>query len=321
MKQTLHNIFSILTLFSIAAIANAQQTAQYSLWRINQFAYSPAYAGLDNSLSATTAFRQQWAKLQGSPTTFAINAHLPWYYAHGGAGFNIESDKIGAEQNLSATLSYAYHYSINKDATLSAGIGAGILQKTLDGTILKPANQDQTDEYISTTKISAQSPVIQASIFYKNKNLSVSTGLAQFSPTYLRYNTTPTTTIQLWNTYHLMAAYRFNISDNFALEPAVFLKTDPAQVQTDFSTNIYIQDNIFGGVTLRGFNKNTLDAATIFAGMRLNDNWTAAYAYDIGISPLNTVHQGSHELILKYNLNKKIGVPKPLKIIYNPRFW
>jgi hypothetical protein len=118
-----------------------------------------------------------------------------------------------------------------------------------------------------------------------------------------------------------MAAYRFNLSDNFAIEPALLLKVDTSQMQTDFSTLFYIQDNIFTGVSLRGYNKNTLDAATISAGMRLNNNWTAAYSYDIGISPLNNAHQGSHELVLKYNLNKKIGYPKPLKIIYNPRFW
>jgi hypothetical protein len=55
--------------------------------------------------------------------------------------------------------------------------------------------------------------------------------------------------------------------------------------------------------------------------MRLNTDWTLAYAYDIGLSPLNNVQQGSHELVLKYNLNKKIGYPKALKVIHNPRFW
>ena len=321
MKQILHNIFLITTFSSFTTVATAQQTVQYSLWRLNPFALSPAYAGLDESLSATAAFRKQWVNLPGSPTSVAINAHLPWYYAHGGAGISLENDYIGAEQTINAQLSYAYHQRLSNDATISAGIGAGILQKTLDGSILKPANQDSPDEYISLIKISAQSPVIQASIYYKNKNFNISTGFTQFSPTYLRYNTTPTTTIQLWNTYHAMIAYKFVLSDNLAIEPALLVKSDPAQIQTDFSTFFYIQDNIFSGIALRGYNKNSLDAATISVGMRLNNNWTAAYSYDIGISPLSNAHQGSHELILKYNLNQKIGYPKPLKIIYNPRFW
>lgn len=321
MKRITHNIIPIITFIACTLSAHAQQTAQYSLWRLNPFATSPAYAGLDGSLAATAAFRKQWVNLPGSPTSVSINAHLPWYYAHGGAGFTLENDYIGAEQTLNAQLAYAYHYAISNDATLSAGISAGILQKTLDGTILRPANQDQADQYIANTKISAITPITQASIYFKNKNLNISAGFIQFSPTNLRYNTTPTTNTQLWNTYQAMFAYKITLSDNFAIEPALLVKTDPAQLQTDFSTLFYIQDNIFTGITLRGYNKNSLDAATISAGMRLNKNWTAAYAYDIGISPLSNAHQGSHELLLKYNLNQKIGYPKPLKIIYNSRFW
>ena len=77
---------------------------------------------------------------------------------------------------------------------------------------------------------------------------------------------------------------------------------------------------IVGGA-LRGFNQNTIDAATLSAGFRLNTQWSAAYAYDIGLSPLRSVHNGSHEITLKYNLIQKNGGATLLKIIHNPRYF
>jgi hypothetical protein len=38
------------------------------------------------------------------------------------------------------------------------------------------------------------------------------------------------------------------------------------------------------------------------------------------MSGLQEVTDGSHEVMLNFNLNKPIGKGKPPKIIYNPRF-
>ena len=140
----------------------AQQTAQFSLWQLNKFAAMPAYAGIDGSLSTTAAYRRQWTGLAGSPATFHFNAHLPWYLAHGAVGMSFENDELGAEKNTSATATYAYHITIADNHILSAAIGLGFIQKTLDGTILTPANSDIPDQNIPQGKMQALSPVIQA---------------------------------------------------------------------------------------------------------------------------------------------------------------
>ena len=54
--------------------------------------------------------------------------------------------------------------------------------------------------------------------------------------------------------------------------------------------------------------------------LTFNEHYTLSYAYDIGLSALRGSHEGTHEILLNYNLNKLIGAGLPPKIIYNPRF-
>jgi hypothetical protein len=78
-------------------------------------------------------------------------------------------------------------------------------------------------------------------------------------------------------------------------------------------------ENIFTGASLRGYNNQTLDAVALVAGFKLSEKITLGYSYDITLSNLNTVSNGSHEILVNYNLGKPIGKGRPPAIIYNPR--
>jgi hypothetical protein len=118
----------------------------------------------------------------------------------------------------------------------------------------------------------------------------------------------------------LFLTYNYFYNESISFHPGIFVKSDLIQTQIDFSARVDYNGNIFGGVSLRGYGKNSFDAAVLFAGMKLNDNLSVAYAYDIGLSALNQIHRGSHEIVLNFNLNKVIGDGLLPKIIYNPRF-
>jgi len=135
------NIFTILATL-IVFTAYSQQNGQYSLYMLNKYQFNSAYAGLDNSLSVTGVFRQQWLGLEGSPSIQNVNAHMPLYYLRGGIGLNVENMNIGAEQNISATLSYSYHHPVGDAGILSIGAGGGIFQKSLDGSKLRTRDGD-----------------------------------------------------------------------------------------------------------------------------------------------------------------------------------
>jgi hypothetical protein len=105
-----------------------------------------------------------------------------------------------------------------------------------------------------------------------------------------------------------------------SLHPSFLLKTDLIKFQPEIGAIFKYQDNFFGGLTFRGYSKNTKDAVVLIAGLKLNKNFILAYSYDISVSKLTTYNSGSHEVILNYNLNRPIGKEIPAKVIYNPRF-
>ena len=80
-----------------------------------------------------------------------------------------------------------------------------------------------------------------------------------------------------------------------------------------------INGNVFGGVGLRGYNSSSLDAMSITAGLSLGRHYRLSYSYDIGLSELKRVNEGSHEILLNYNLKKMIGLGNTPKVEYNPR--
>ena len=99
------------------------------------------------------------------------------------------------------------------------------------------------------------------------------------------------------------------------------MKTDITETQSEISAAARWHENTFVGFSYRGFSASSRDAAVLFGGLKLNEKTTLAYAFDIPLSPLQSANRGSHELLLRYSLNKPIGMGKLPPIIYNPRFF
>ncbi len=319
MKKTIRTAILVTIVLFVVKSLQAQQPAQYSLWQFNMHHYNPAYAGLDNSLSATGIFRRQWTGLEGAPLTQSMNVHSPVLFLNSGFGLKFQNDLIGAEQNITATASYAYHLSLGRSNVLSFGINGGIFQKSIDGTKLNPRDVDQNDNLIPVGLVSAMTPIFSAGVFFKNESIKIGVSANNLLENSLPYSYTANAGIQLVRNYFAIFAYKYE-TGNFSIEPSILVKSDLVETQLDFSATIYYGDNIFGGGTFRGFSSNTTDAVAIFGGWRVSNNVTLAYAYDIPMSALSSVNSGSHEIMMSYNLNKAIGTPMPAKIIYNPRF-
>lgn len=317
------HFFTFFFLIAIFYLAQAQQPAQYSLYMLNPMAWNPGYVGLDNSLSITGVFRKQWTNLPGSPTTQNLSAHMPLYYLSGGVGINVENDVLGAQQLTSASLAYAYQKDLGS-GILSFGVSAGMVQRTLDGSkirtpdgeYIEPGNFNHFDDLLPLSSESATAPTFHAGIYFSNDWLE-----AGFSARNITEPTTDYSTLSLPlnRSLNFNLGFHFDLGNTFSLHPYALVRSDLTQTQTDFSVIIRYNDNIFGGASLRGYNSNSLDAVAILAGFKLSEHFTLAYGYDITMSDLSTVSDGSHEISLNYNLNKIIGKGRLPKIIYNPR--
>ena len=319
-------IFFTFLILCIGLSVQSQQSGQYSMYMLNKYQNNSAYAGLDNSLSVTGVFRSQWVGLNGNPVMQNINAHMPVYFIRGGVGLNVDNIEFGAEQNTSMTLSYAYHKLLGNIGILSIGAGGGFYQKTLDGSILRTPEGDydennpinHNDLILSEGRETGIVPIFNAGIFFQTEKFEIGASAINLVEPEVNLNTN--VNFQLNRHYFLTMAYNWDINNSFSLQPSIMVKSDLVETQLEISTIIKYNDNIFGGLAFRGYSENTIDATAFLVGFKLSEKITLAYSYDLTLSSYNSVSNGSHEILINYNLNKIIGAGVPPRIIHNPRF-
>lgn len=312
---------TILTLLLLARFATAQQPVQYSMYQLNKFAFNPAYAGLDNALMLTGVYRSQWVGLPGNPVSQNFNGHLPLGIIGGGAGITIDNETIGSWRQTAFSASYAKHLAIGKTGLLSLGVGAGWVQRQLDGNKVRTPSDDpdtgaSPDNYLPTGLEGGSGPTAQIGVFYQGERLE-----AGISAVNLLGNKLDISGVnyEQERTYFLYLGYKLDLNRNFSAIPSILLKTDVYQTQIDFSIKAQYNENIFVGASFRGYHTNSLDAIALIGGFKLTEKISLAYAYDLGLSNLKSVSSGSHEVLLTYNIGGNIGKGRLPAIIYNPR--
>jgi len=322
-----HYFTLLLYLFSIGWLA-AQQVPQYSLYTLNPYAYNPAFAGLENTLVATGVYRQQWSGLSGAPATQHVNAHLPIYAISSGVGLRVENDVIGAHKTTQATLSYSYQMDLSRNALISFGLSAGWLQYSLDGTKLRAPEGTYAEPSFSHNetvlpvgKVQAGAPIFEAGAFFQAKKWEVGVSAQPVFATQLKEKGNGAFGLKPVQHLLLYAANTLPLGENLTLKPSVLVKSDLKETQVEVSTMARWRENTFAGASFRGFGNASKDAAVLFVGFKLNEKTTLAYAFDIPLSSLSAAQRGSHELLLRYSLNKPIGVGRMPPVIYNPRFF
>lgn len=319
----------ILFICGLAALLPAQQAPQYSLYLLNPYAYNPACAGTENSLVATGVYRQQWSSLKGAPETQHLNVHLPLYAISSGVGLRVENDIIGAHRSTQAILTYSFHRELGRNAILSLGVSGGYLQYTLDGAKLRAPDGIyepsgvilHDDPFLPEGKVQAGAPILEAGIQLKWKEFTL--GLATqpvFAPV-LEAKDNGFFRLQPVRHFMGMASYQFSVGQNLGVKPGILVKSDLTETQTEISAIISWKENIFAGASFRGISSTSRDALVLLGGLRLNERTMLAYSFDIPLSALQTANRGSHELLLRYALNKPLGAGKLPPVIYNPRFF
>ena len=321
----------LISLFFLAVWGlNAQQLPQYSMYMLNPYAWNPAAAGAENSLVLTGVYRQQWADLPGAPVGQQVNGHLPLEFISSGVGVKLDNDMIGAHRTTQALLTYAYHLEFGRNARLSAGFSGGYLQYSLDGsklrapqgTYVEPSGVfTHNDVSLPEEIITAGTVVGEAGVQLNVQNLTLGAAVQPVFAPVLKAGQNGTFQLQPVRQYLFSGSYNIVLGQDFEVKPGFFAKTDFFLTQIEVSANFQWRQNIFAGISYRGVSAKAKDAMVWMAGWRLNEKTMAAYAFDLPLSPLKSVNRGSHELLLRYNLNKPIGRGTLPPVIYNPRFW
>ncbi len=301
---------------------SSQQQNQYTQFVLNKYVFNPAYAGLDFSVSANLMYRNQWDGIQGNPRDISLNVHLPFYLWSGAVGGMIDRQSFGVISQTSLSGSYNYVSSL-QSGLLSFGGRLGISQLSVDGSQIITPEGDYNGIFTHNDLILLENSDLglgikwDAGVYFYNKTIETGIAISHLPQTFISLERTSFGQTTHVNTFF---QYNFKIFENIDLLQSILLKTDFNQIQSDVSSIFRINGNIFGGINVRGYNSRSLDAMAIIAGMKLGNNYTLSYSYDIGVSGLRRAHEGTHEILLNYNLRKILGSGELPKIIYNPRY-
>jgi type IX secretion system PorP/SprF family membrane protein len=300
-----------------------QYGAQYSLYTHERYAFNPAFAGMERSLAASLLYRSQWTGLTGNPESRMLNVNMPVYVWQGAIGFQLYNESIGAENHTAFLASY--NYIVESGLGLfSMGLRAGIYQQTLDGTKLRAPDGtyegsviDHQDVQLPNAKVSGVAPALEAGVYYAGNAFEAGFSLTGFYPGGIHldgnigYNPRPVG--------HFFGEYFVESWDEVSLYPTVYIKSDLIQTQAEVLLRAEWQNLLSAGIGYRGFGTKNQDAILLSAGVRLSPKFFLYYGYDIGLSHLQVAHEGTHELMIKYNLGEMIGAGLPPRTIYNPR--
>ena len=275
-------------------------------------------------MSFTGVFRKQWVGLDGSPSSQHANVHLPVGVLNSGFGLYLNNDLIGAEQTLGVGLAYSYRVSIGADAVLSAGVSGHWSQYTLDGSRLRTPEGsyegggiEHNDILLPEGRYSAASPALGAGLYLDHPRLHVGFSVQNALEPQLSLDDVIFT---FDRTYFGYLGTSLEIGRHWQWMPSILAKSNGALWQVDWTNILGYDGNFFGGVTFRGYDQPSIDALAVLAGVRLSDKFFLGYAYDFSISPLRYANEGSHEVVLRYNLRKEIGRQRVPPVIYSPRF-
>jgi len=305
----------ILFILAILASSNAiaQQNAQYQQYIFNELVINPAYAGTKEFTNLSAIYSNQWAGLEGSPSTqtLALDGALSNRI---GLGFHLLNDKIGAQSQQAFFFSYAYRIPVTQNLKLSMGIAAGASFFTLDG------NKMITDDGVVD-------PAIPTYTEYQTR-FDSKTGLFLYSDRFYAGFSVSDLLSDVINTenlliaaqarhYYLTSGYVFDLSPKFKFKPSFLIKEDfAAPTNIDINSFFLYNERVWLGATARFGAKlfsadnldNTLRLRNAYSFMieyYITDRFRAGYAYTYTATALK--NYPGHEIALGFYFPNKVG--------------
>ena len=294
----------------------AQQDKLITNFMYDKMSINPGKTGIDmnNSICATSIYRNQWDKVNGAPNSAVLNIEGNFSRSFkGGLGLAFYHDAIGFSRQNNLLLNYSYPIQIGNVGVLGLGVGIGIINYGIEPTWVPPTST--TDPSLplgfAATNLDANfGAYFQGKDFYAGlSSTHLSESLLEKSVAGLDQN------YQTARHYYLMGGKTFDDVLNGKIDAQVLMRTDLVKLSFDLNARYFYTLNdqvLYGGLSYRNS-----DAIAVLFGYSPIDRFTVGYSYDITINKLSSVSRGSHEIVLKYCYNFK--TPK-VTISRNPRF-
>ncbi len=309
--------------FLIWTPLSSQQGVPSSIINFNPYFDHAAYGGMERTLSLTFQSRAAWSTLEGRPSTQYIGVHMPVYAWKGSIGGDILTQKEGNLRINQLRTSYNYVMPY-LGGLISLGGRLGLSHIRLDGTQVRTpqgvyidGTTNHRDQVLDNNLQNGIGGLWEISALYTNPSFQI---MASLSDLVSLGQSIGNAKYSQDKTLNVFGEYNYVINPNLKLIPSMSLRTNFTVLQTEVRALANFNTKNYAGFSLRGYSSKTIDALSIIAGHRVSPKFSLYYAYDIGLSGLRSVHDGTHDLIVRINLDPIFGKNLPPRIIYNPRF-
>ncbi len=325
----------------VCTLTFAQQKPHYTQYVVNQYVINPALTGIENYTDVKLSHRVQWVGLLDAPvttyftmhgaigkkdlkttaTSFEIPGENPrgkkyWeeYTAsepHHGVGVQVINDRTGPLNNFSAFGTYAYHIGLSPRTSLSAGIGLGVNNLSL--------NTNKLDFATTVDPAVAGSGILNnfrfnmnAGLYLYSSDYFIGVSAQQIVPSPIDFSNNIVKKAEGKRVPHFFATagYRFLLTDDFNFLPSLMVKyAKPIDPQVELNGKLLYQDFLWLGASYR--HKDGIAAMT---GINISNTLNVGYSYDYTTSKLNNYTKGTHEIMVGFLIGNKYGDTCPRNV-------
>lgn len=307
--KTARNMLHCLCIFMLCKgnSAFAQQEPQYTQYMYNTLTVNPGYTGTTGALDAVLLHRSQWVGIEGAPKTQSFGIHSPVSHRVG-LGLSVINDNLGPSNETYADANFSYAIPAGYESTVAFGLKAGARLLNIDWS--KGTYYQEGDALLNNNINNKITPTVGAGIYYYTQNWYAGASV----PNLVRsdyYDDIKESALYSRLHYYIMGGYVFSFSDDFKFKPAFLVKiVSGAPVTADVSANFLLMQTVTLGASYRYD-----DSVSALAGFQVSKSFFAGYSYDYSTTPLTKYNDGSHEIILRFQLQ-----PRTTRI-KSPRFF
>ena len=275
----------------------AQQTPQSNVYSYNKYSLNPAYAGASGCAEIFFSHLNQWVKVEGAPVTslFSANTRIGKSFGIGG---NLLIDKLGMLQQVAASGSISYGFTIAKQHNLRFGITGGYYQFRLNPT--GAIAFDAQDVIVNSGSQSSSSINSEVGFLYQFKGLELSFASKQVIQSFSNFGYTGLDGYGLRRHMVGLVGYKFQLNEKLSLKPSVLYKGINNTNQFDINADINYKNFIQGGIGYR-----TQVGLIGRVGVNIQNLFFIGYAYEVPMQNIAKYSSGSHEIVIGLKLCKK----------------
>ncbi len=262
----------------------------------NTLALNPAYAGSADIMTIMALSRHQWVGLEGAPTTQTFTLHTPLKNQNIGLGLSVINDKVGPVQQTGFYGDFAYRLKVGAESRLALGLKFGGNYFSADLADLEtvtaddPANTNVGGEFL---------PNAGFGVYWSSKRYY----LGVSAPKLLKNEIGETNSVsglvgEEERHYFLIGGMVFDLNDDIKFKPSFMAKVvEGAPFSIDVNLSFLLREKLWLGAMHR-----LGDSFGCIVQYQFSEQLRAGYAFDLTTSQLGDYNNGTHEIMLNYDL-------------------